>query len=201
MLEMVIRNQQDYDRLAALAFTPDYAGYKPNVVESPDGDARFDVGKRYAHLATKYFTANTPQPLQHAFWDAFDLAWTYTERRFDGAIKLDSDACALRLLEYPPGVGGAAHTDFDLLTLNLWRSEPAKLASEAGPGAWMHIGELWPLLWSGSSATRHWVEPSDRTQYSAVFFALPAHSTKLPNGDTVGSWLQERLARSRKEVV
>lgn len=32
---------------------------------------------------------------------------------------------------------------------------------------------------------------------SIVFFAIPDHAAVLPSGETVGEWLEERLARSR----
>jgi hypothetical protein len=45
----------DYARLHAIVFRPDYPGYRPEVVEAPNGDATArDTGKRYAHIATKY---------------------------------------------------------------------------------------------------------------------------------------------------
>src|SRR5690606_726185 len=44
----------DYAKLHSIVFQPDYPGYKPDVVESPNGDGKKDDLKRYAHVAEKY---------------------------------------------------------------------------------------------------------------------------------------------------
>ena len=49
-------SKEDYDRLHSLVFRVDYTGFKPTVNEIPNGDGREDKYKRYAHVATKYFT-------------------------------------------------------------------------------------------------------------------------------------------------
>ena len=65
----------------------------------------------------------------------------------------------------------------------------------------LHFGELMqeiePRIWE---ATSHFVMPDEyKSQYSAVFFAIPDWDAVLPSGIKVGDWLAERYARSRKE--
>lgn len=85
----MIFNAHDYAALHAAVFRPDYPGYKPDVVEAPNGDGKLDVRKRYAHVATKYLDAWTPANLRdaalkmflgEAFRDAYDHAWIVAER-------------------------------------------------------------------------------------------------------------------------
>ena len=67
----------------------------------------------------------------------------------------------------------------------------------------IHFGEILELQMQGVyKATRHRViaDPESRIQYSIVYFAIPDWETKLPDGQTVGEWLEERLKRSRKEA-
>lgn len=179
---------QDFAQLALAAFSRDYSGYRPKVIEIPNGDGRADRTKHYAHIALKY---SPPPILEAAFWRAFAIA-----QDFSSTIKLAPKECALRVLRYPPGAGSEYHTDFDLFTVNLWRSHPGLIRPTPD---YLHFGELWPLLVdSQQPATGHWVDahPTEN-QYSLVFFALPARSVVLPNWDTVGQWLDERMARSR----
>jgi hypothetical protein len=49
----------DYARIHSIVFSPDYPGYKPEVVESPNGDGVKDTEKRYAHVAEKYLKEYT----------------------------------------------------------------------------------------------------------------------------------------------
>ncbi len=44
----------EFDALSSLVFRPGYPGYKPNVVEAPNGDGKLDTDKRYSHVAIKY---------------------------------------------------------------------------------------------------------------------------------------------------
>ena len=46
--------ESDYKLLHSLVFQPDYPGYRPTLIEAPNGDDKLDVGKRYAHVSTKY---------------------------------------------------------------------------------------------------------------------------------------------------
>jgi hypothetical protein len=221
--------RQDYDTLHSLVFQDGYPGYRKEVKEIPNGDGKVDRDKRYAHVATKYLGAHDDGPatlellsyLHRAHALALDVA---------RALGVPADfmprvtECALRVLEYPAGVGGHAHTDFDLFTLSLYRSEPARLKL-ARPGTYidgaqlvpdkpydrlirarelnrgLHIGELGELIGLGE-ATRHHVEPSTETQFSIVYFALPSPDAVLEQANgrvrlTAGEWLAERYARSR----
>jgi hypothetical protein len=128
----------------------------------------------------------------------------------------------LRILDYPAGVGyGEKHTDFDLFTVCCYRSDPCALklddlpeglhdltagrhakATDIDPR--LHIGEIGELVGLGP-ATPHYVEPRPEAQQSIVYFAIPDHDAVLETRNpglherdiTVGSWLAERIARSR----
>lgn len=220
--------KQDYDRLHELVFQDDYPGYRREVREIPNGDGKVDADKRYAHVATKYLAKDNNRDrslellgwLNHAHALALDVAAVLDVPR-DFRPKVTE--CALRILEYPQGVGGHEHTDFDLFTLSLFRSEPWRLKL-AQPGTYidgaqlvpdppynrlirarsinrgLHIGELGALVGLGE-ATRHHVEPSDQVQHSIVYFALPSPDASLRDyvrsPATAGEWLAERYARSR----
>lgn len=209
--------REDYDALHSLVFRDSYPGYKPEVVELPNGDGKADVSKRYAHVALKYLP-----PPESRDSKAREL-FVYLAQAFEAAedaasamgfqVPLDLRACALRVLEYPPGAGSELHTDFDLFTITLFR-EPqrnvrwmheASVTPSPRESYSMHIGELGEMFGLGP-ATPHWVEPSDQVQRSIVFFALPNHDMVLPGYElacepesprTVGDWLAERMARSR----
>ena len=124
---------EDYEVLHSIVFQPDYLGYKPEVKEVPNGDGKVDLEKRYAHVADKYLAK-----MDHDLF-SFRVLDDYLEAAHGLAIRVAKalgvpqeflplrSECALRVLEYPPGVGGHAHTDFDLFTLSLYRSEPARL--------------------------------------------------------------------------
>lgn len=179
-------NQVDYWKLHTL-FHSGYAGYRPNVIELPNGDGKADTDKRYLHIATKY---NPPDWAMDLLIEAYSQAvGTALHMGVPNAFMPDLDACALRVLEYPPGVGGHLHTDFDLFTLNLYRSV------NSFPD-FVHLGELGEAIGLGP-AYPHEVKPMGEYQYSAVFFALPSPTAVLPSGEVVGDWLQKRLARSR----
>jgi len=213
----MIFDRYTYNALHAAVFRPDYPGWKPDVVEAPNGDGRLDMHKRYAHVATKYLRAWAPSSrrdralkdlLSETLCEAFQHAWIVARRLgVTEAYLPDLDACALRVLEYPPGVGGESHTDFDLFTTLCYRDDPAGLVRTQAPGAdldafdpGLHIGEIGELVGLGP-ATPHYVRLLDKPQRSIVFFALPSHDAVLsgePGGWlTVGGWLAERMARSR----
>lgn len=113
---------------------------------------------------------------------------------------------ALRLVEYPAGVGGELHKDFDLFTIHLYRNEwlgfryenhedeNTRAIDQIHPG--MHLGELAEAIGLGP-ATPHFVRPLDVPQHAIVYFAIPDHSARLDNGPSVGEWLAERMSRSR----
>jgi hypothetical protein len=212
-------NEQDYDTLYDLVFQNPYPGYKPHTLEIPNGDGKVDLDKRYAHVADKYLGLVAPGPS--------DTLYAYLQRAHDLATQVAlllnvpepflpyRQASALRVLEYPVGATGHPHTDFDLFTLSMYRSEPARLvlghketieserslrtykARTFSPG--LHIGELGELI-GLDYATPHHVEASTEVQKSIVYFALPKPDAVLPKtGITAGEWLAERYARSRIE--
>jgi hypothetical protein len=215
----MLANDQWYVRAHELVFNGNYPGYQPNVVESPHGDGNWDEEKRYAHIAEKYldkcnddrdreFLSNA---LDSAVWKAKVIAMQlgipseyWPDRRYS----------AIRILEYPPGVGSHQHTDFDLFTLVLYRSdwhhfqypgegEGQPLTGYLGKACKMsrgfHFGEMMEHIKPRYIATPHAVAPSVTSQYSAVFFAIPDHASLLKDGTPVGDWVAERKARSRKE--
>jgi hypothetical protein len=220
----------DYQTLHRIVFFGNFPGYRPSVKEVPNGDGNVDVDKRYAHVAAKYLT--------EAYRSAHADDAILLDRFLDVAHSLSIDVAralevpteympvrdfgALRVLEYPPNVGGHAHTDFDLFTLSLYRSDPKCLvlgqpqepliktpkhsrwcaerdvrlsrARLLNPG--LHIGEMGEII-GLAGATPHHVAPSETLQLSIVYFAIPDHSVMLPNSVTVGDWLAERISRSR----
>lgn len=184
----------DYRALSALFGRPGYRGYRPSVVEAPNGDGRLDVGKRYLHVAAKY------DPPEYAQWflaRAHLEACRMAERLGipDAYYPRAADA-TLRVLDYPPGAGSAQHTDPNLFTLTMYRSTPEGLVVVEGASPECYIGELGELVGLGP-ATAHRVDPLPIRQQSVVYFAMPSHSAILPDGRTVASWLDERMHRSR----
>lgn len=209
----------DYDRLYNIVFEDNYRGYKPTIIESPNGDKNWDTEKQYAHIAKKY--------LEQLY---FSKTVAYSEQRFlwriltDGLVKARQIAdelllppefypsiedSTIRILDYPPGAITHPHTDFDLFTVMLYRDKPkcfryldeppSKAIQELSPH--IHYGEILELIDPTLKATKHEVIASNHTQASIVFFAMPPHSAILPSGQTVGEWVAERLSRSRKEIT
>jgi hypothetical protein len=195
----MLMNHSDYGVLHEYVFSAGYPGYKPEVVEAPNGDGRLDTGKRYAHIARKY--GPHPEALVKGFEDLCILARNRAiELGIPSQYWPDVNACALRILEYPQNVGSAAHTDFDLFTINCYRSDKNALQAETSrvevPKD-VHLGELYDEVMGTKHARLHWVMPLPKAQFSVVFFAMPAHNAVLPSGQAVGQWLEERYARSR----
>jgi isopenicillin N synthase-like dioxygenase len=201
----------DYDTLRELTFAPDYP-HKPKP-EIPNGDGLVDAGKQYRHVAMKYLEQDSDgsrvATLSHYLHRAHNLALEVAVAfGLPQAAWPKLEACALRVLEYPAGVGGHLHTDFDLFTLSLYRSQPEALCidrpegplpaavAELNPGC--HRGELLHELSVGTClADPHSVRAEAEAQRSIVYFALPAPELELPSGQTAGAWLAERYARSR----
>lgn len=189
-----------YDALYERVFLSDYAGYKPEVQESPAGNATWDTQKKYAHVATKY----SPDAwLMFHFDVAFGEALrVYKDLGFPDALRPDYDQCCLRILDYPPGASSAEHTDFDFMTLQLYRDRPegfVRTGVSEGDDAishGVHFGEIAELA-GLRPATPHRVRALPERQRSVVFFVLPSLAAPLGDG-TVGEWLKERYARSRR---
>lgn len=204
----MIFTTNDYAYLHRLVFRGDYPGYRPEMIEAPNGDGKLDAHKRYAHVATKYLDKDKDGwrvgALTHYLLTAFNHSLAVAERLgVPHAYRPVLDACALRVLEYPAGVGGEQHTDFDLFTTLCYRDDLAGLVRTQAPGAdldafdpGLHLGEIGELVGLGP-ATPHYVRALDKPQHSIVFFALPPHDAVLISGQTVGTWLAERMSRSR----
>lgn len=203
----------DYRTLYDIVFRDDYPGYRPNVIESPNGDGVKDSQKRYAHVSSKYIRS-----MRGDSWaDGKGTYWYHPyqptltkylqqchEAALDVAVQLgvprefwpDIRYSALRVLEYPPGAGSAEHTDFDLFTLNLYRNN-----LNAGLGdVDFHKGEILTEISKYHTAAKHYVNPHRDCQYSLVYFAMPSEAAVLPSGQTVGAWVEERKKRSRYDA-
>lgn len=177
------------------AFSSNNPGYRPTVVELPHGDGRADTGKRYAHISSRYGLQGAPDSASELWYSCLREARELTAKR--DLPSPDPAECCLRVLEYPAGAGSEAHTDFDLLTINVWRAPVEGLLVPARHHAGrVHFGELSPMF-EGPEATWHAVAPLPVPQRSIVLFVLPSRDTLLPDGQTVGQWLDERKARSR----
>jgi hypothetical protein len=133
----------EYAELHSLVFRDDYAGYKPNVVESPNGDGVRDIEKRYAHVSEKYLWPETPEITEyikaygyHPNHDRSSLLQKYLDRAHDLSVQVAITLgvprqfwpvhkySALRVLEYNDKATTAPHTDFDLFTLMCYRNLP-----------------------------------------------------------------------------
>jgi len=203
---MKLFDDRDHMLLSSL-FSPRYAGYKPDVLEAPNGDGKIDATKRYLHVALKY---NPPD------WARAYLARAHFEAcRIAEAVGVPEpyypkvENGTLRVLEYPAGSGSAEHTDFDLFTVHCYRSTPddfVKLERSAFPD-WprvsaeridpdMHFGDIGEAVGLGP-ATRHYVPERDYAQQAIVYFAMPANNAIMPTGETAIKWIADRYARSR----
>jgi len=132
----------DYKVLSDLVFRDDYPGYRPEMIESPNGNGNWDTEKRYAHVATKYLNEmrkNSIHVGSSKKGDTFVRATILSEyldkahdRAVDIAIELGipkefwpvRSLSAMRILEYPPGAIAHPHVDFDLFTLMCYRNIP-----------------------------------------------------------------------------
>lgn len=202
--------ETEYNKLHGLVFREDYSGYKPTVLEIPNGDGKVDAEKRYAHVATKYFTTQQQRVdmmpfLQKAHGTAMEIARAI---RMPSEFFPQLETSSLRVLEYPPGAISNEHCDFDLFTLMLYRDQPDRFVSKDLGNQTLrymrhynlqaHMGELGTAIGLGE-ATPHSVLPSETAQHSIVYFAIPAWSAMLASGVTVKDWLNSRMARSRTE--
>ena len=196
----------ELDRLFDFAFGPTNPGYRPQVVESPDGNGVWDERKRYAHVAPKYGLG----PMFGLYDRAFDLSRTVCEYLCVPRALWPGPDSTMRVLDYPPGATTAAHADWDLLTLSLYRDtpEPFKYLSGEHEPTLSDARKVWPGIHFGYimrealgiEPTRHEVVASDKRTRSVVFFVVPSHVAALPSGLTVGEWIEDMKKRSRKEV-
>lgn len=208
-------NADEYNMLHDLVFKEGYPGYKPNVTEIPNGDGKMDADKRYAHIADKYLEACDervhPEALQimlYCLERCHQLSLQVAE-----ALKIPTKYMpvrkfgALRVLEYPIGAGSNLHTDFNLFTLLLYRTDKAAFitvgndevpAEARALNEQLHLGGLGQEIGLGTAMT-HGVLPLEKVQHSIVYFSLPDWAAELPSGLLVGDWVQERMARSRIE--
>lgn len=182
---------------------PNYKGYKPDVLEAPNGDGKIDTTKRYLHVALKY---DPPD------WARWYLARAHFEAcRIAEAIKVPDafypkvENGTLRVLEYPAGAGSAEHTDFDLFTVHCYRSTPEDFQIVKGPKRAtqatdididVHIGDIGAEIGLGS-ATRHYVPARPHSQKAIVYFAMPANDAIMPDGPRAIDWIADRYGRSR----
>lgn len=202
---MNLFNSDDYRILHRLFETPGYSGYKPNVLEAPNGDGKIDAQKRYLHVALKY----DPPPLARWY-----LARAHFEAcRIAEAIGVPDqyypkvENGTLRVLDYPAGAGSAEHTDFDLFTVHCYRNTPADFVrvfaspDDVRPAAEaidpdVHFGDIGAEVGLGP-ATRHLVPARDYPQQAIVYFAMPANDARMPNGSRAIDWIADRYSRSR----
>lgn len=214
-------NELEFAEMARLVFSDDYPGYRPNVIEAPNGDGNLDVEKQYAHIAPKYHRDGALDVLNMLSFLETPLGKFYQRahhKAVEAAVDLgippdffpDARYGALRVIQYPPGAITHPHKDFNLLTLMCYRNDPGRFqyvgpdqavrdANDKYPQ--IHFGEILEKIIPAMSATTHQVlaRQGGKWQYSIVYFAIPDHATVLPEGITVGEWLKERIARSRYE--
>jgi hypothetical protein len=208
---MRLFDRNDFDDLCNLFYLPGYTGYKPDVLEAPNGDGKIDAKKRYLHVALKY---NPPEfareYLARAHFEACRIAEAVgVPAEFYPKVENGT----LRVLEYPVGAGSAEHTDFDLFTVHCYRSTPEDFvrvdavdprAEAVDPD--VHFGDIGEAIGLGR-ATRHLVPERDYPQQAIVYFAMPANGARmpdaacslanLPNGTTAIDWIADRYKRSR----
>jgi hypothetical protein len=206
----MIFTAEDYAKLHTLFDLEGYAGYKPDVVESPNGDGALDEGKRYLHVALKY---DPPE------WALSYLARAHFEACRIAEIMGVSDEfyprvenATLRVLDYPVNCGTEPHTDFDLFTIDCYGSLGTACEYKCPDGVWReedppykrwHLGEIGEIIGLGK-ADEHRVLPVSEPRQSIVYFAMPDMHSDLPvnidgvnDSCSVQSWLDERYARSR----
>jgi hypothetical protein len=214
----------DYKTISDIVFADGdpYPGYRKNIIESPNGDGNWDEKKRYAHVANKYLDKFSNPFRRGTLNDFLQVAHN---KALEIAIELgvprvfwpDLQDSTLRILEYAPGAITHPHVDFDLFTLMCYRNIRADfkyvtmgrdimslgLARANTLNEQIHFGEILELVIPEYKATPHEViaDPLDRSQYSIVYFSIPHHDAVLPNGTTVGAWIDERIGRSRREAA
>jgi hypothetical protein len=151
--------KEEYEALHALVFRPDYSGYRPSVLEIPNGDGKADTEKRYAHVAPKYFTTDEQRETLTPYLEkAFNLARAAADlAKFPADFMPDIRYGALRVLDYPPGAVSNLHEDFDLFTLMMYRDQPDRFVAHDDKPT---LGGSSPTRWPPGSLDPVHVEPS-----------------------------------------
>jgi hypothetical protein len=201
----VIFTARDYRDISKLVFRGDYPGFKPDVLEAPNGDGEVDAGKRYAHVNLDIFAARDYRDISKQEWAILRWAWeTAYLHAQEIAHNLGVDDLlapedsTLRILEYPPMATTVPHKDFDLFTVQCYRAPGFSAVRGIREETPWHGGELLQEFTGGVlAALEHSTVPVDYPQHSIVFFAMPGAELVLPSGKTVGAWVEERKARSR----
>lgn len=208
---------RDYTLLHQNVFRDDFPGYRPSIVESPNGDGNWDTQKKYAHIAQKYLADDKDKirakQLGNLLVQCNDYAVALANKMgVPPEFYPDSRYSTIRVLDYPPDAITHPHTDFNLFTVMLYRDkpnnfryigkEPEKSLQDLSPH--LHYGEIMEdisqFLPHPVVATEHEVIADKDRQRSIVFFAIPDWDAFLPSGLTVGRWLERRLSTSRKQV-
>ena len=192
--------EEEYNEIYSLTFdTPGYAGYRPEVQEAPNGDGKWDEQKKYAHIATKY---NPGTELKRFYARGYEEAHSVCLKLgFPSHLYPSWDNSCMRILDYPPGAESAEHTDFDLFTIQLYRDQPEGFVrtgtvdqADESISTGIHFGEMAEVA-GLRKAMPHRVKALNVRQRSIVFFVIPQPTATLV---TVGDWLAERYARSRR---
>jgi isopenicillin N synthase-like dioxygenase len=189
----------EFEKIYQEVFSPTFTGYSPAIAEAPNGDSRIDLQKRYSHLNHRTLPSardNVKTFLAEVFSRCMRVALEHARiMNIPYAFMPSAEDSTLRLLEYPPGATSSEHTDFDLFTINLYRSHEDLIV----PKMPVHFGELADIVSKGwlKAVPHHVTAHLTQTQRSAVFFVMPALSACLPNGMTVREWVAERKTRSR----
>lgn len=202
----------DYARISNIAFTETYRGYMQNTRE---GEQR--------HISSVMYNL-LDKPDIGISQSEVSILKSYVkiahERAVEVAVLLGIprifwphiDSGILRVLEYPPETCNPKHIDYDLFTLMCYRNLPDnfRYVGEQSKDALeiantlnkqFHFGRLISTACKGMyHATSHEVivDASQRTQYSIVYFANPHFDAVLPNGNTVGTWVRNKM--NRKEL-
>lgn len=214
--------EQDYNELADIIFnTPDYAGYKPDVIESPAGDGKLDDKKRYGHAAVKYLNSDLSFEKTDRLLRFMNRAHSLAEQVADElgvpeAFWPSFDYSALRVLDYPPGAISHPHKDYDLFTLHLFRDRPEGFVRQDAPeteflrrarrlNKGLHLGQIGEMIGLGP-AELHEVVPATYDdghrvmtieQRAIVYFVMPDFDAVLPDGETVRSWVARKTEKTR----
>lgn len=128
-MQQSLFSANDYAILSEIVFKDDYPGYRPEIIESPNGDGNLDDKKLYAHIAKKYLD-------RYDVKSSKDVLQSYLNRAHEKSIEVavalgvpkkfwpNKNYSCLRVLEYGPAAITHPHYDFDLFTLMCYRNLP-----------------------------------------------------------------------------